>query len=247
MDANFDATRTTAAARKPVEIDFVDGFTKVTSPLKMVLPVAASARREGRLSIDGALDDWDGNDAVQDGPLVVMLNRPTLQKQDLQLAATPTRIYSGWADENFYLAFGVEGIAVETHHTQNFVSYKDRRAWGEDLCEILIQPIYGDKTDSSGPVLHIVCKPNGEQWVERKLDVRVNQNPWQPVEGSGIRYAATTPAGGKWNGELAIPWKVISDHGQPVLLRFNFIQHRARTRVKAPAGAGRSILVATTT
>ncbi len=108
------------------------------------------------------------------------------------------------------------------------MTYKDRRAWGEDLCEVLIQPVYKD--DTLGSILHVICKPNGAQWVERKLDSRLNQNPWQAVEGSGIRYAATTPEG-KWNGELAMPWKVIVDekHGMPVLLRFNFIQHRTAT------------------
>jgi hypothetical protein len=95
----------------------------------------------------------------------------------------------------------------------------------------LIQPVYGDKVNSVGPVMHIVCKPNGAQWVERKLDARPDFSLWQPVEGSGIRYAASTPPGGKWNGELAIPWKVIGDpnRGLPALLRFNFVQHRTTT------------------
>ncbi len=230
MNARFDVSRSSSTARRPMQIDFVNGFTQVDSPLKMVMPVAGSARREGRLSIDGSLDDWADIERIQDGPMVVMLNRPTLQKQDLQLAATPTQIYSGWADENFYLAFALQGTAGDSHHTQNFVTYKDRRAWGEDLCEVLIQPVYGDKVNTLGSVLHIICKPNGAQWVERKLDARLNTNPWQAVEGSGIRYAATTPDA-RWNGELAIPWKVIIDekHGMPVLLRFNFIQHRTAT------------------
>ncbi len=231
MDARFDALRTTTASRQTMEIDFVDGFTKVASPLKMVLPVAASARREGRLSIDGSLEDWDPVYSVQDGPMVVMLNRPTLQRQDVQMASTSSKVFTGWADENFYLAFALEGIAGESHRTQNFVTYKDRRAWGEDLCEVMIQPVYGDASNTLGSVLHIICKPNGAQWVERKVDPRVNRNPWQPVEGSGIRYAATTPTGMKWNGELAIPWKVIADpnRGSPVLIRFNFVQHRTAT------------------
>ena len=39
-----------------------------------------------------------------------------------------------------------------------------RRAWGEDLCEVLIQAVFDD--NSVGPVLHVVCKPTG-LWVER--------------------------------------------------------------------------------
>jgi hypothetical protein len=63
----------------------------------MVLPVGFSDRREGRLSIDGSLEDWMPEDAVQNGPLVRMLNRPALQKQELQLAATSSSLYTGWA------------------------------------------------------------------------------------------------------------------------------------------------------
>ena len=230
MDARFDATKLTPSSRLPMEVDFVDGFTHVSSPLRLVVPVSASDRREGRLSIDGSLDDWTGSDAIQDGPMIVMLNRPALQRQELQHAATPTQIYSAWADANFYLAFALQGLAeTSPDHAQNFVTYKDRRAWGEDLCELLIQPIFAD--GSSGPVLHIVCKPNGGVWVERKLDPRHSVKDWEVVEGAAVRYAATTPGNGQWNGELAIPWKLIADdpHGLPTLLRFNFAQHCTAT------------------
>lgn len=230
LDARFNARRVDAAARSSMEADFIDGFTKVVSPLQMVLPVAACDKREGRLSIDGSLSDWTNADSIQDGPMVVMLNRPALQRQELQRAATPTRIYSAWADKNFYLAFALQGLSEQAaRHAQNFVTYKDRRAWGEDLCEMLIQPIYADKT--LGEVLHIVCKPNGGVWVERKLDPRFNVEPWQTLEGAGVRYAATIPDNGAWNGELAIPWKLIGDEkrGLPALLRFNFVQHRTAT------------------
>ena len=101
--------------------------------------------------------------------------------------------------------------------------YQSRRAWGEDLCEVLIQPVYAD--NSPGPVLHLVCKPNGAQWVQRK-----EKGKWETIEGGGVRYAATTP-GDRWRGELAIPWKLISgiDRDLPSLLRFNFSQHRLAT------------------
>jgi hypothetical protein len=229
IDGQFDTAKISPAALQPSTVAFVDGFTQVQSPIHLVLPVAASDQREGPISIDGILNDWNDADALQVGPLVKMLSRPALQRQELQAASTPTRIYSAWARENFYLAFAVAGIEEEGHTNQNFVTYHDRRAWAEDLCEALIQPVYAD--NSVGDLLHIVVKPNGAQWVERKLAVAGPADAWEPLNGTGIRYAANTPGNGKWTGELAIPWSVIAEQGRgrPVLLRFNFTQHKNAT------------------
>jgi hypothetical protein len=157
-----------------------------------------------------------------------MLNRPALQKQEIQFADQTSTIYTGWGDENFYVAFKLEGSAAGANAAaaRNFVDYQFRRAWGEDLCEILIQPVFDD--NSLGPVLHVVCKP-AEHWVERKRDPRMFSNPWQPFEGT-IHYARTVdPATGQWRGEVAIPWKAITNKEAaprvPRLLRFNFTQH----------------------
>ena len=113
---------------------------------------------------------------------------------------------------------------------------------GRDLCEVLIQPVYVN--NSLGPLLHVVLKPNGSSWVERKLNPKQHANPWEPFESTGIRYYAALAHGGKdparkdaagadgkWTGELAIPWKVLNDPnlGMPTLLRFNFSQHRTAT------------------
>lgn len=229
IDARVDPTRLKKVDRRPVELTFTHGFSRKTSSLKMILPVAATDRREGMLDItDGSLEDWSADDAIQDGPMVRMFNRPALQAQRLEPAATPTQIYTSWADENFYLAFKVTGLSQSPIKTvKNFVSYQFRRAWGEDMCQILIQPIYADNT--VGPVLHVVCKPTGD-WVERKLDPRLHADPWQPLAGAGVRYVASLD-GADWRGEVAIPWKAINDanRGLPVMFRFNFIQHRHDT------------------
>ena len=141
LHQKFNLDRLTAASREPLEIQFINGHDKVVSPLQFKLPIATSDRREGPLVIDGKLDDWTAADAIQEGPLVQMLNRPAVQKQELQPASTNSTVFTSWGRENFYLAFAVDGIATETHRSQNFVDYQERRAWGEDLCEILIQPI----------------------------------------------------------------------------------------------------------
>jgi hypothetical protein len=90
---------------------------------------------------------------------------------------------------------------------------------------VLVQPVYKD--NSLGPVLHVVVKPNGSNWVERKLDPKLNADPWVAFENTGTRYAARVAADG-WTGELAVPWPLLADakRGMPTLLRFNFSQHR---------------------
>src|SRR3712207_7989293 len=56
---------------------------------------------------------------------------------------------------------------------QNFVSYQFRRAWAEDLVELVIQPVY---ENGVGPVMHLVCKPTGT-WAERdRKSTRLNSS-----------------------------------------------------------------------
>lgn len=228
IDAHVDPNRVRNIDRIPVQITFTNGFSKRTSILRLILPVSTTDRREGKLNIDGTLEDWSPDDLVHDGPLVRMLDRPALQAQRLEPASGNSSIYSGWADENFYLAFKVAGLSQpESRAVRNFLSYQFRRAWGEDLCQIIIQPVYAD--NSLGPIMHVVCKPNGH-WVERKMDPKAFAEPWQAFEGTGVRYAATIDADA-WRGEVAIPWKAINDlhKGMPVMLRFNFTQHHGAT------------------
>jgi hypothetical protein len=225
--ARFNRDALDAKDHHPAEITFTNGFNNSESKLQFVLPVAPTDRLGPGMKIeDGKLDDWSGADAIQSGPLVRMLNRPALQKQELQYADQPATIFTGWGDQSFYIAFKLAGVSPgASKATRNFVDYQSRRAWGEDLAEILIQPVFDDGT--LGPLLHVVCKPTAGQWVERKRDPRLFADPWQPFEGSGIRYTARLDDGGQWNGEMAIPWRVITDRdrGLPKFLRFNFTQH----------------------
>jgi hypothetical protein len=226
LRARFDLNKIDPEAGKPLELHFVNGFRKVVHPFRVRLPVALSERREGPVALDGKLSDWSDAEAIQDGPLVLMLNRPDLHEQRMRFGQTNAKLYSAWNRDYFYLAFATEGLSADEHKAHNDVDYHARRAWGEDLCEALMQPIYAD--DSVGPVLHVVCKPNGADWVEWKKSTKEFGADWQTTEGAGIRYATTRTAEGRWRGEVGIPWKLINatNKGAPVLLRFNFSQHR---------------------
>lgn len=229
MAASIDLSRFNGPGGTPLGINFVNGFTRVAYPMYVRLPVAVSEHREGPLSLDGKLDDWSSADAFQDGPLVLMMNRPDVQKQQLHFAPVNAKLYSTWSDEDLYLAFSLEGLSPLQRQVHNDVHYQARRACGEDLCEVLIQPVYADKTP--GPLLHIVCKPGGADWVELRQPTAPIASAWEASEGAGVRYATAAGDDRRWHGELAIPWKLINSAGKPppVLLRFNFSQHRHAT------------------
>jgi hypothetical protein len=225
-EARFDLNQISAESAKPLELTAVGGAVGQTIACQFVAPVAVSQRLRSEPSIDGSLDDWSAADAIQlDRPLVRMLNRPAIGRQEFQSADLPASVYSGWSDDGFFLAFRLGGVnPLNVRSTRNFVDYQARRAWSEDLAEILIQPIYID--NSTGPTLHIVCKPAGN-WTERKT-----ADEWQGFEGAGIRYASSVdPQEHIWRGEVAIPWASInnSERGRPSLLRFNFVQHQNST------------------
>jgi hypothetical protein len=227
LDAQIDPSKIDNADRRPIDLVFTEPDYNVPTTARLFVPIAASDRHPPGLVIDGSLEDWTADDAIIDGPLIQLFNRPAIQTQKVQQAQMPASVYTGWSDDQFYVAFKVNGLSQqEQKSTKNFVSYPFRRAWGEDLCQVLIQPVYSDS--SVGPVLHLVSKPNGVCWIERKGDSN-SVDPWQAFEGTGVRYIATLD-GSIWRGEIAIPWKAMTNgRNRPVLLRFNFTQHRNDT------------------
>ena len=238
--ARVDLDRLGAETRKPIQLKFTDFHRDrpATVPLYMTVhvPVAASDKREGKLNIDANLGDWDdAADAIHIGPLVAMLDRPTLQKQTVRPASTDARLYCNWVPKQLYVAFKLDGVTSGASKVeQNFVDYQLRRAWGEDLCEILIQPIY-EKPGDVGQIVHVVCKPKGQMLISTKhspKNQRLLGNAFKEVIGGEVKYR-TGVDGGTWRGELQLPWEVINDKDHqdqlPKLLRFNFAQYKEST------------------
>ena len=92
LDASFDLARPAPPARRPVEMTFTNGFTNRDSVLRLVLPVAASERLEGRrVATDGRFDEWDDADLIHSGPLVQMVSRPTVQRRSCAPLPRPQR------------------------------------------------------------------------------------------------------------------------------------------------------------
>jgi len=228
LEARVDLENLSPDSYQPVELSFVDGYTRDEYRSQAVLPIAVSDRREGRLTIDGNLDDWDPSYEIHSGQLTKMLDRPAVQARKIEPAQTSSTLFSGWGEDNFYLAFHVQGCAAGQPLHRNFIESQFRRAWGEDVCEFLIQPIYDDNT--TGPVTYVACKPNGVCVVSQTRDVGGQKSDSGPQTDTAVRYAAN-PQNGTWDGELAIPWSTLigPDRARPRLLRFNFIQHRSTT------------------
>ncbi len=233
--ARFNLDKISPESEGPLELKFIDGFNGQSVSCNLTLPVAVSERRQKHLSLDASLQDWDAADAIHsDQPLVRMLDRPSLQSQMPAPADTHSSIYSAWSDENFYLAFKLAGVtSTDLKAVHNFVDYQSGRAWGEDVCELLIQPIYADNV--VGPTMHVVCKPAGE-WVERKSRSASGAPTWEPFDAAGLRYCSgVDPSQKIWSAELAIPWQAIAaaNRARPGLLRFNLIQHQHATNRSA--------------
>ena len=249
LSARLNPGEVDNAHHVPVRIEYKSGQKGQSTPLDVVAPVSRCARL-GNLLINGSLDDWSDDDALQLGPLVKMMSRPAVQEHALQYADTASKLYSGWGDDDFYFAFNVTGLSrtKPVLASRNFVEYQDGRAWGEDVCQAVVQGVYDDGT--AGPQIHIAVKPGGNVWVEKRDRPG---RPWEPFQ-AGVRYASTDDKAA-WRGEMAIPWTTLIDPAKtdelakqgrpnvPTILRFNFIQHKHDSGESAswagPVDAGR--------
>lgn len=227
----------------PLRLVVRNEFSGAVGSAGAVAPaVVVDERREPPL-VDGQLGEWLGNEAIIDGRMVRMHSRPALQSGEVQRVEKPAQAFVGWTSQGLHVAFRLEDAARPTgrmHTTRNFVETEYRRVWGEDLCEILIQPVWTQRGDAvDGPLLHIICKPDSA-FVRRRTDRRAAAVPWQNFE-SGMRFAATVDEAGVWRGEISLPWSALRDQiteeqlgdfgreARPALLRFNLSHHDGET------------------
>ncbi len=219
-----DLPAAAGAAQIPMTVSFVNAYTRFRTPRSLVIPVGHCDRRAMAPRIDGQLEDWNMADAIQDGPMIRLLDRPAVQSGDLPVAPRASQICTNWTSDEFLVAFKLQDVdTTDVAPIRNFVQYDQRRAWGEDLCELLVQAQWPD--GSTSPAVHIVAKPRGAVWVERQSDAPSTVDNWKPIDAA-VRYAATLHTG-DWRGELAVPWALLCPNHKdtPIALRFNFVQH----------------------
>jgi hypothetical protein len=227
----------------PLRITARNEYTGAAGTASAVAPAVIVDQRGQVPVVDGLLGEWLGSEAIIDGRMVLMHDRPALQAGEVQRTAAAAQAYVAWTAEGLHIAFRLEGAAVDRgalRMTRNFVETEFRRIWGEDVCEILIQPVWtvsGDPTD--GPLLHVVCKPDGA-FARRRVDRRTAAEPWQNFE-SGMHFAATVDDSGVWRAEVMLPWSAmrgsmteqqlgeLGREARPTLLRFNLSHHDGET------------------
>ena len=227
----------------PLRLQARNEYTGAAGTTSVVTPAVIVDERGEPPVVDGLLGEWLGNEAIIDGRMVLMHDRPALQSGQVQRTVAESQAFVAWTGEGLHIAFRLEGVdrSEETMRTtRNFVETEYRRIWDEDVCELLIQPVWtvnGDPTD--GPLLHVVCKPDGA-FARRRVDRRTAAEPWQNFE-SGMRFAATVDEEGVWRAEVTLPWSALRGafteeqlgelgrEARPELVRFNLSHHDGET------------------
>lgn len=215
LDARVDPPLLASVPQPPARLRFTDAFDGAETIVEAMAP-AASILRRAPPRLDGALGDWTSDDAIHRGRLTRALRSGAAGR--VEPASTDSAVYAAWSEAGLHLAFHVEASWQSGVHG-NVVRYDDGRAWGEDLCQVLVQAVTDDRTE--GKWIHVVAKPTTHD-VER-----LTEGQWRPAGGSVVRYAATRD-GDVWRAEMTIPWEAMGLSAAPALVKFNFTQHRDR-------------------
>ena len=187
-----------------------------------------ACRREGDLHIDGKLDDWAAEDLIHDGRLTKMVDRPSIQHWRLEPSSAESRIYTGWSDDDFYVAFRVGGISRSAAPSPEFRGLPIPPGLGRRFVRGFDS---ADLRRQFGRPRHL-----SRLQAQRSLHGETkagSSDKFRPVAGNGRnrRAICRRPGQGIWTGEMAIPWRLLLNDSpnKPQLLRFNFIQHFQNT------------------
>lgn len=131
MQSTFDATQIRFQPNGPESLTFTSGYDGSRTDLALRFPIASCDRIERGPKIDGSLDDWSMDDAINDGALIPVFGSTEVSPNVLILA--------NFSDSHLYLAW--------------------RANAGETGCRLVIQPLF--KTNALGKLLRIECDANG--------------------------------------------------------------------------------------
>ncbi len=160
---------------------------------------------DGSVRIDGDLSDWPPGIANVASEFRLISEEPT--EGPGEVAGRPPRATMAFVrrdGEYLYLAINSEfdGRAFRSASLSNSVEYDDQIPVGEELVEVLIDPLNAG-TRSPGDLYHIVVKPSGTYLTERgiRFDPPCGlRAPW-PAD---IVVSARV-ANDRWTAELRIP------------------------------------------
>ena len=204
---------------------------------QVVAPAVVVDQRDTAPTLDGSLGEWEGDEAIVNGPMIRLQSRPELRDGQIRRSDRPAQIFAAWTTEGLHLAFRFEGVARQNSGlrvARTFVEQQHRRAWGEDLAQIVVQPHFDQQGDEHiGRAMQIVLKPTGNVIAQQQPDRATAGSDWQDVRSNLAFATSVQSTTGVWRGELTIPWDAFedapADGNLPSLVRLNITHHVGET------------------
>ncbi|UCE59392.1 MAG: hypothetical protein JSU63_18360 [Phycisphaerales bacterium] len=186
----------------PVELSTDDGLIREVSA--RVSYVTALPAPEG-IEIDGDLSDWSlGTTNVASGFVLISEVEPERLPAGQVKPSEPTIGFVVRDDRNLYIAINCRSTSPigTSSSRRNRVRYDDMIPVGEELIEVLIDPLNAG-TRSPTDLFHIVLKQTGADMTEKGIsfDPPCGLREHWPVDIS----VATRVLSGRWTAELRIP------------------------------------------
>jgi len=188
----------------PIELLGKDGriFTRTARvSFATALPFA------GAITIDGDLSDWPPGSINMLGDFRLITGDRRSESDRRQTHPMAHTIAFVMQDEDcVYIAFNsvIDRAYRDRAGTRNTVTYDGLTPMGEDLMEVLIDPL-NSGTRSPADLYHVVVKPSGAHVTERGIAL-------DPPVGNRVPWAADIELGtqirdDRWTVEMRIPWR----------------------------------------
>ncbi|MCO6436490.1 MAG: DUF4091 domain-containing protein [Phycisphaerae bacterium] len=213
LTALVDLARLMEWRGRPITVEFQDGNgekTLETATPSMVMPLSVSSP----ITIDGDLSDWPPGDInVMRGFSLVASGGAFEAMTPDRGARFDTTVFLMRDEESLYV--GVNCMTSGTEMNQaadtNQITYDDLIPVGEELVEILIDPLNAG-TRTPDDLFHFAIKSSGAVLVER--GVTTNPPITAPSSWSAKVRGATRKEPPRWTAELRIP---LSAFGSPAV------------------------------
>lgn len=183
----------------PIRFD----LNRQTIRLNSRMAYVPAARLDRPIDIDGDLSDWPitpGNLAADF--VLISGERPSEDGKPAGRPAAATRCRVARDAEHLYFGFICEASGdPDLEARSNLVHYDDMVPTGEELVEILLDPL-STGTRSTGDLYHVVVKLSGAVW-ERGIGAFPPTGP-REVWAADIRQAVRW-YGDRWEAEVQIP------------------------------------------
>jgi hypothetical protein len=160
---------------------------------------------DGTIRIDGDLSDWPPGAAnVASGFRLVSWEAAEPLDERATQPEHATMALMMRDEDHLYVAVNgmYDGRVAGLGSRRNTVEYDDLIPVGEELVEVLIDPL-NSGTRSPADLYHIVVKPSGSYLTERGIRFDPPCGPWEPWPAAVEIATRTHPT--RWTAELRIP------------------------------------------